>query len=149
MSLTFGIQYTDDSDVVQTNTYAALTLAYGRYALDITFDSPEQDNKRFKVPGIDGNYLIRGGRSGGLVTCEMLYIGDRKASSVQNLDDTLLADQEAYADRACSIAIGTHTYTNCNLIRMKKVGNYKGTGVNSTQSSPMAMVRVQAIFQRD
>lgn len=149
MSLTFGIQYTDDADAVQTIVYGSLNLAYGRYAIDITVDSPEHDDKRFRVPGIDGNYLIRGGRSGGLITCEMLYIGDRKSASVQNLDDTLLADQEVYADRAVAIALGSNTYTNCNLIRMKKIGNYKGTGVNSSESSPMAMVRVQAIFQRD
>ena len=149
MSLTYTIQYTDDAEAVQTLTYASLNLAFGRYALDITVDSPEQDNKRFRVPGIDGNYLIRGGRSGGLITCEMLYIGDRKSASAENLDDTLLADQAVLADRACTITLGSNAYTNCNLIRMKKVGNYKGTGVNSGESSPMAMVRVQAIFQTD
>jgi hypothetical protein len=149
MGLTYTIAYYDDSEVLQTLTYASLSLTYGRKAIDFTPDSPEQDIKRFRVPGIDGNYLMRNGRSGGLLTFAMLYIGDRKNSSAANVDDLLIADMAALADRACTITLGTNTFTNCNLIRMRKSEKYKGTGVNSTENSPMCIVPVQAIFQRD
>ena len=80
----------------------------------------------------------------------MLYIGDRVTSSVDNLDDILLADQEAFADREVTIVYGAHTYNNCNLLQMGKEGDYMTTGqIDPTSSNPLYILKVKAIFQRD
>lgn len=147
MGISFQIQYLNNSEVTTTLTYSALASTVGRKAIDITIAAPEVQDIRFHPPGIDGNYLIRAGRTGGLITCDMLYIGDLQSGSANNLNTILLADQEYFSDRSVSIIYSGITYTNCNLLSMQKQEPIKATGLTSTY--PLVMVKVRAVFQRD
>lgn len=52
-----------------------LGSAAGRYAIDITRAAPERAVRAYHPPGVDGNYLVDGGRTGRKITVDVLYIG--------------------------------------------------------------------------
>lgn len=146
MGLSTYIKYTDDSGALQTIDYSTLSATPGRKFLDIGIGELEQNDKRFHVPGVDGNYIIRGGRSGGLIECDFMYIGDLVPASINNLMTMFDADITAYSNRPLQVDI----YTNCNLLSFRKVDRIKPLGVTEIVSGyPLCFLMVKAVFQRD
>lgn len=55
--------------------FLPLSTVAGRHALDPFVWSPTQSIKRFHCPGVDGNFTVIGGSSGGTINCRARYIG--------------------------------------------------------------------------
>lgn len=95
-------------------SYDALTRTIGRKALFIRVAAPIVNIKRFHVPGVDGNYVIRGGLAGGNIMCAMRYIGV-KATALANYR----TDREFFAAGSNTIIDDEgRTYSLCNLLGM-------------------------------
>jgi len=96
--------------------YAALDSAVGRKAFLIRVSAPVYDIKRFHVPGIDGNYIVRGGISGGNILCIVRYV-DALATALANLR----TDRELFASQSNTIIDDEgRAHTLCNLTGMTR-----------------------------
>ena len=94
--------------------YTALNSAIGRKALFIRVAAPLENLKRFHVPGVDGNYVVRGGQAGGNIMCAIRYI-NAKVTALANYR----TDRETFARQSNTIIDDEgRTYTFCNLIGM-------------------------------
>lgn len=97
-------------------TYAALNRTVGRKAVFIRVAAPVHDIKRFHVPGVDGNLIIRGGISGGNIICMMRYV-NTLATALANYR----TDRELFAGQENTIVDdGGRTHNRCNLIAMSR-----------------------------
>ena len=95
-------------------SYDALARTIGRKALFIRVAAPIENIKRFHVPGVDGNYVVRGGQAGGNIMCAMRYI-NVKATALLDYR----TDRELFAGQSNTIVDDEgRTYSSCNLIGM-------------------------------
>ena len=133
MGITFVIV-----DSAATKTFAALADTAGRKALSIRKASPEYAIDRFHVPGVDGNYLMRKGKTGQTVICRMRYIGAgiAAADALYDADRLLWANETVTVDgiSRCSLQPGG----------MSKITDPRPVGDGS-----LVWYDVQAIFTVD
>lgn len=94
-----------------SQTFAALGQAANRYALAIFIDSAVYDNIRIHVKGADGNFMIRGGKSGGKIRAFVRYT----AAGEESAESQFEADCAAFANAAIQIVRGGNTLPRCNL----------------------------------
>ena len=97
-------------------SYTALNSSTGRKAVFIRVAAPVYDIKRFHIPGVDGNLIIRGGISGGNIICMMRYV-DALATALLNYR----TDRELFAKQENTIVDDEgRTNNRCNLIAMSR-----------------------------
>lgn len=110
-------------------TFDVLRSAAGNYALACDVDSPQQDIKRFHVPGADGNYIVRGGRAGVRITCRLRYV-----NTLANVWTAFAGHKAAWANAAVDIVTPEATYTRCSLepggMKIVREPQAKGDGTN-------------------
>ena len=106
-------------------SYATHSIASGRKALDIAVSAPNYDVRRFHPPGVDGNLIIRMGRTGQKITATVRYIGD----SLSAARALYRSDREAFANTAVTIVDDEgQTITNCNMMTCERASPPKATG---------------------
>jgi len=98
MGIAFAIQYTDDSDAVNTVNFYDFADGNGRSFVDSIPSGNIQDNKRFSIPGVDGNFLIRSGFRGLQVSLKVRYRG-----SLSDASAAWESDREAFAKYNCAL----------------------------------------------
>lgn len=104
-------------------TFAAVVIGAGRYALDFDPGGAVHDIKRFHVPGVAGNYIVRCNRTGRTLTLRARY----QDSTEANVANMIEADGLAFAAAAYSIAWHGETFNGCNLVSMRSLGPMRGT----------------------
>ncbi|MCX7935134.1 MAG: hypothetical protein N3A66_07745 [Planctomycetota bacterium] len=120
--------------------FEALSRANSRCALYLRVDGAEYQRIRFHVPGVDGNYVIRGGRTGQRIVAVMRYIG-----TLNTVLSNMASDRAAWENTAVMIVDSNGDYyTNCNLVSLSRISDPK-----AIDASGNVMVDVQAIFTRD
>jgi hypothetical protein len=111
MAIQYRVQYSDSDDATQTINFYDPNDGQGRIYLDSKGSGNVQDNKRFSIPGVDGNFLIRSGFRGLQSELKVRYRGA--------LTDAVAAwksDREAMAKYSCSIGgPSVFDYTRCTL----------------------------------
>jgi len=119
-----GLQFT-----IGGTTFSALASAAGNYALACDVDSPQQEIKRFHVPGGDGNYIVRGGRAGVRISVKMRYVGP-----LATVYSTFAANKSAWANSPVTVATAEASYTRCSLepggMKIVAEPQAKGDGTN-------------------
>jgi len=121
MAVTFSI-----TPGTTTLSYEELDSTAGRKALFCRVDSPHYARTRFHPFGVDGNYIVRGGRNGGVATCRMRYIGAPSSIYV-----ALAADQAACSDTAATIAdeyAVSHIGCNLRVNGFRRISDMKSCG---------------------
>lgn len=138
MSISFSITPKDGIAI----TFAGLNHADGRYALDINVGSRDYDIKRYHVPGVDGNYVVRCGAKGGIITASVRYVGI--IGAVLGYYTTDLA---AIANKACTIVDDAgNSYTRCELVPN---GANRTSKPKATGRSSLVYFDAQFTFMRD
>ena len=138
MSITFSITPKDGSTI----TYAGIDHAAGRYALAVSPASRDYEIKRRHVMGVDGNYVVRGGATGGLIVCRVRYVG-LLATAIGYYN----ADLAAMANKACTVVDdGGASYTRCELITN---GAIRTSDPVATGRSNLVYFDAQFSFMRD
>ena len=69
-----------------------------------------QDIKRYNIPGVDGNWVIRGGYRGSDLICIVRYKG-----TPSEIEQQWNADRNNFAVNPCSITDTILTYNRCTL----------------------------------
>lgn len=111
MAALAGVQYIDSSGVTQTVNYYAFSDTDTRYFIDTIPSGNIQDNKRFSIPGINGNFVIRSGFRGLQVQLIVRYKG-----TLQVTNSAWQSDREAFAQYSCSVTDGNKfLYSRCTL----------------------------------
>ena len=94
---------------------------------------------RKHVPGTNGNYIIRGGRTGGLITSDLIYFG-----TLLEVESLLIADQNLIDNQPCTLLIDSvTTFEHCNVIKFEKTGEY------IPYDDTHVIIKATSIFQRD
>jgi hypothetical protein len=111
-------------------TFNALGSGTGSFALAFDADSPQQEIKRFHVPGGDGNYILRGGRAGVRITARFRYV-----DTVDNVYAAFESNKSAWANVAVEITgPGGADYQRCSLqpgsMRIIRQPQAKGDAAN-------------------
>jgi len=101
---------------IDATDYFPLDTTVGRKALFIRIGAPVYDIKRFHVPGVDGNFIIRAGISGGNIICMMRYV-NLLAMALNDYQ----ADRELFAKQANDIIDDAgQLHPSCNLVGMSR-----------------------------
>ena len=98
MSEQFVVTYTDSDDAVQVVNFYEPSDGQGRIFLDSIPGGNVQDNKRFSIAGVDGNFLIRSGFRGLQVQLVVRYRGTLSDASA-----AWKSDREAFAKYSCAL----------------------------------------------
>jgi len=115
--------------------------AAGRYALALRVDAEVDDNRRFHVPGVNGNYIIRAGRVNQKVMASVRYQGPKTS-----VYDHMKADGDAWAVTAVTVTDPDgNAYTGCNLESFSRSSDPRGTG----RTAGHMFFDAIAIFKRD
>jgi len=121
--------------------YLENALGVARVALDINSEAPVYDNKRFHVPNVDGNFIIRNGRTGQKIIAIVRYQG-----TLAQVRQYFKADRDAFATASVTIVDDSNeSYTYCNLVSAKQLSIVKATGRVSGQ----VFLDVSYVFTRD
>lgn len=121
---------------------AAVSSSAGRQALDFDPGCDVHDVKRFHVPGVTGNYIVRCAKQGRTLILRARYM-DTSENNVANLMES---DGTAFAAAAYNIAWHGETFNGCNLISMRAIGPMRGT---SRGSSPTVFQDAELTFTQD
>ena len=70
------------------------------------------DIYKFRVPGVDGSYIMRNGLVGHKISIGVRYIN----TTLDSLEAWILADQLMFSTEACTILHLGQSYYGCNLI---------------------------------
>ncbi len=81
-----------------------------RNFIDFIPSGQMQDNKRFSIPGVDGNFLTRGGYRGSQIVCIVRYKG-----ALATIEQQWADDRDNFATNPCSITDGVLTFPRCTL----------------------------------
>ena len=107
-STTVTVAWNDGSaQQVQFVPFASDTI---RSFLDLIPSGNVQDNKRFSIPGVDGNFLMRGGFRGHSLDLRVRYKGALSACA-----SAWQSDRQAFAKYSCTVDDGSSTFTRCTL----------------------------------
>jgi len=87
------------------------TAASERFFLDFIPSGDVYDNRRYNIPGVDGNFLIRAGFRGRTVAVTVRY----QATLLTTCTANWKADREAFARYSCAVDDGQTYYTRCTL----------------------------------
>jgi len=136
MSLTCTV--TPSAGGAATSFLALGSAATGRFLLDFEPGHPEQDKKRFRVPGMSGHYIVKGGKIGRRVRMVVQYVGADQATVVGYEDD----DAEAWAAAPQDIVCDGETYSGCHLEDTKRISKMRGDGSS-------AILRTEYLWQED
>lgn len=124
---------------IGTSDFVELGTSNGRKALTIVVDAAEPDIKRFHVPGVDGNFVVRGGIKGRRIMARMRYVGSSAAAAVA----LYVADRTSWESASVSITDDAGlSYDTCNLASMRVTSPPRPTG----RSSGQAYLDAEAIF---
>ena len=93
-----------------TTNFYAFSDANARSFIDCSPQGNVQDIKRFSIPGVDGNLLIRGGFRGAQIALTVRYKGTRT-----NAIGYYKTDRELFAKYNCIVNDGTQTWSRCTL----------------------------------
>ncbi|MFQ5409534.1 MAG: hypothetical protein ACE5FI_14080 [Anaerolineales bacterium] len=127
---------------VGSSTFSALDTTNGRKALAILVDAADLDLKRFHVPGVDGNFVVRGGIKGRRILARVRYIGSNVGAALA----LYVADRTSWEATSVSITDdGGTSYTTCNVASMRVTSPPRPTG----RASGQAYLDVEAIFTVD
>jgi hypothetical protein len=118
MSLTYTIDGTTFAGISSTGE--------GRYAIEMDAGSNVMDIRRFRVPGVNGQYIIRAGSSGRRIVARMRYIGST-AAAAEALYHT---DVDLWTTKQVAIGLLGITYKGCNLMgeSVHRLSPIKATG---------------------
>lgn len=95
-----------------TVTYAALSgTSNGKYALDCNPGATQDQIMRFRVPGVLGHYVVRGGEIGHTVEIRVRYV----AASLSDLRSAIETDLGLFRAAAYNIASDGLTCHGCNI----------------------------------
>lgn len=97
---------------VGTVNFASLTSSTGQYCMDYNQSPINRELKRFHVPGVLGNYIVRDTQSGGKINIRVRYVNTTVANilgAYKSNRDYFLAYELSITDPA-----GT-SITRCNL----------------------------------
>jgi hypothetical protein len=107
-----GMTYTlANSTLGLTSIFLDMGMVAGRYAFDIDRGAPIQDIKRFRQPGVKGQYVLRGGSAGRRITLTVRYIGD----SVQAVETLYETDVNQWSQCQAELTYGTIVDKGLNL----------------------------------
>lgn len=93
-------------------TFGALDSANGKYCMDYSQTPPSRTLRRFHVPGVAGNYIVRDVQSGGKITVRVRYVYSTISDLISeyNTDrDIFLASEMVITDPSSA------TFDRCNL----------------------------------
>ena len=127
MSLTFTI-----SDGVTPVAFGAMSVSNGRKAMSMSVNSPSYSKQQFSLPGVDGIYVVRGGKRATQITAMVRYVG----ASVTAAEALYTSDKAAFANVALTITDPSATvYTRCELVEngMVRQGEIRPTGRTAGQ----------------
>jgi hypothetical protein len=113
-----------------TANFTDMAMAAGRYAVDIDLGAELQDLKRFRIPGVRGQYVLRGGGTGRNITIVVRYID----TSVSGVEGKYSADVTAFTADSFTLAYAGSTYYGLNLdaASVHKINPIRNTGDSAT-----------------
>lgn len=123
--------------------FGAISTSATRSALDCKVNSAQYQIMRFHIPGVNGNYLVRGGRTGRVIACALRYRG-----TVSGVGTNYKLDMAAWENAAVTLTdqFGD-SYTRCQL-QPNGMRIYRGpraTGLSAGQ----VIMDVIAVFDVD
>jgi len=97
----------------------------GRYAMDFDPGTPS-DVKRFRAPGVDGQYVIRCGKINTELKLVVRYVGPTLNDAQQAYWD----DMEFMAGTACTVTSMGQEFVGCNILTssVKRTSPIRNTG---------------------
>lgn len=106
--------------------FGPMSTSNGRKALDMDVNEI-YSKKKWHSEGTDGEFVVRGGRIGGLITATAKYIGSAtECYAMYN------ADRNAWKNTAAEIVdIAGDTYERCDYVTNKILERAKGFSYNS------------------
>ena len=110
MAAQISIQYITSAGVTTTVSYYLFADANVRSFIEFAPSGPVYENKRFTIPGVDGNLLIRSGFRGAQYALTVRY-----KDTPANVDSYWKSDREAFARYNCRITDGVTTWARCTL----------------------------------
>jgi hypothetical protein len=129
-----GISY-----YIASTQFKALSRSNARNALSIRVNKGDFVRQRFHVPGVNGNIIVRGGRTGQRIICRMRYI-----DTLANVLTAVETDRLAWEDTAVTIQDDKSTsYTLCNMEAFERVNDPVAI------QGAKVMLDMQATFTRD
>lgn len=135
-----------ETDATDTFTFGALGMVNVRQALDIDPGFPLQDIRRYHVPGVDGQYLVRLGEVGRTITMRVRYMGVTKDASEANYNQ----DLGKLSLAAYTIATMGQTYEGCNLTSSRRSAVIRPTGIPVSAESPNTVFfDAEFVFTKD
>ena len=103
-------------------SYGQLANTYGKYALSCMVDAPIHRLLRFHPPGVDGNFVVRSGREGGIIRMRARYVG-----IIDSIRSQWTSDREGWVTAAQTVvADDGSSYDNCNLVSATQMTDIKG-----------------------
>jgi hypothetical protein len=108
-------------------TFAGISATIaGRYALEIDAGAPIMDIRRFRVPGVNGQYIIRAGSTGRRIVARMRYVGATK----NDAEASYQSDVDTWSLEQVQIDALGKTYLGCNLLTdsVHRASPVKATG---------------------
>ncbi len=136
MSKIVTVAWNDGS--AQSVSFDSFDTGSTRNFIDFVPSGNIQDNKRFSMPGLDGNFLIRGGFRGLSVAVMVRYKGTLSACTA-----AWKADREAFAKYSCAVNDGQTYYTRCTL---RSDSAQRTTGEKASGSSGNAFFDVRFVW---
>ena len=122
----------------QSVTFDSFEDGSTRNFIDFIPSGNVQDIKRFNSPGVDGNYVIRGGFRGNTVAVVVRY-----KNTLANCTAAWKADREAFAKYSCAVDDGQTYYTRCTL---RGDSAQRISGEKASGSSGKAFFDVRFVF---
>lgn len=104
--------------------FVALASGANRYCISCCVEDIKSVKQRFHPPGVTGNFIVRGGRNGGLLVCHLRYINTLGAATTAYNSDHL-----AWYNTAVTILDEAGaTYNTCNLAHMTRENKPQSMG---------------------
>lgn len=110
--------------------YGVNTYSVGKYLRQFDAGDKLVDLQKFRVPGTNGNLVMRNGTVGHVISMCVRYI----ANSIVTLEAQIATDLNYFSSEAFNISYQEQPYVGCNLIpgSAKKVSPIQMTGRNDT-----------------
>lgn len=105
-------------------SFGGLSDTAGRKALRIDVGAPQHAVNSFHPQGVDGNFIVFGGRTGRPIMCFIRYV-----DTLDNCISQFKSDCEQFAGKLLTVIDdGSNTYNNCRLLAMYKVRRERAIG---------------------